>query len=234
MRSRDQFVLALLQRGLAKLPAFLQILLALLVLLLLQTDLFVVAVLGFLALELLLVLVVLDLALPLLFERLVLLFPLALGRRRGGLPLAALFGDFGLQTLLFGSVVPHHLVEGRGRDIDVVQSLQLRVFEGDGGAHRRQQFHFGGEFLGDARERLGYLESHSGDALHHALHGDPVHCLAHAGFLLARRLFGFRIGGFPRGLHLLLDLSEFPLHFRLAPPPAGRRFRRFRRHGMLS
>src|SRR6266852_7634372 len=96
-----QFVLALLQLGLALCPAFVESLLTLLVLFLHEAYLFLVFVLSFLPLERLLVLIIFDLTLALLLKSIVLLLTLALHSRRLFLPRQALRGYLCFRALLF-------------------------------------------------------------------------------------------------------------------------------------
>src|ERR1019366_9671910 len=226
-----QLLLLLLQRRFALLPAFLQRLLLLGVLLFGQTHVLVVLVLRLLAFQDLLVLVVLDLPLALLLEVFFQFLAFALAASGLLLPGGALRGDLGFQPLLLTRVVLDHLVEGGGRHVDLVQPLEFLALQRYGFARGRQQLGLLSQFPRDVRQSPADVQAQARNPLHDGLDGDRLHGLAYLGVPPAGRLFGFRVGRFARGFYLFLNLVEFLLHFRLGAPGAYRRFDRFRWHG---
>src|ERR1019366_4647199 len=229
-----QLVLAFLERRFALLPALFERLLAFLVLLLRQAHIFLVLVLRLLALERLLVFVLLDFALPLLLEAVFLLLALALHAGRFILPRRALRRCLSFQLLLLARVILHHLVQRRGRHVDLVQPLQFLLFQRHGLPRRRQKLHLAGQPFGDVRERLGNLQPQSRDLLHHAFHRDSVHGLPDLGFAQPRRLVSLGVGRLASGLRLLLNIRKLLPHFHLGAPATHRRLRRFHWHNLLS
>ena len=225
-----QFFFALLQPGFALLPALFEGLLLLLVLLFRDTQLFFVFVLGFLALQSLFVFVVVDVALPLLFQAILLFLALALGAFRFFLPGGALRGDLGFELLLLVGIVLHHLVQSRGRHIDLVQPLEFFPFEGHGLADRRQQLHLFDELGGEVRQRPGDFQAQRRNPLHHAFHRGAFGRLPDFVLAQASGLLAFDIRRLARLFHFFLDVFELLLHFRPGALGAHGSLRRFHWH----
>ena len=145
-----QFLLLLAESRFALRPTLSECVLPLLVLLLLQPDLFLVLVLGALALQILLVLVLVDLALPLLLERVFLFLTLALRLLDGFFPHRLLRRHLRLELRLLLRVLLYQQVQCGGRHIDLVQALQLRALQFNGRPQRCEPVHLIHQLLGDS------------------------------------------------------------------------------------
>src|ERR1022692_1784886 len=219
----QQFLLLLLQRGFALLPALFERLLPLLVLLLLQPLILFVFVQRLLALQVLLVFVLLDFPRARLLQIFFLLLALALAVAGFLLPRRPLRRDLGLQPLLFAGVILPHLVERRGGDIDLVQPLQFGALQVDGLAPRGKPLHLFRQLRGHVRQRLGNLQPQPGDPLHHAFHRVALDGMPDLGRAQPGGLLGFRIGRLASGLGFPPDSGEFLLYFGLGALGAHRR-----------
>lgn len=87
-------------------------------------------------------------------------------------------------------------VQGRGRNVDLVQPLELLRLDGHGLAQILEPFHLNLQLLRHLGERPRDLDVDGADALQDALHGQPLHGLPHLGLLEPDDLL--RLGACPR------------------------------------